>query len=117
MRHTVVIDIPDEIAEANERWAEQPGGQVAVADLSKYVEMTVTIAVHAAEFRVGGGTFRPRVVEYHHEQMTEPSSPLGDPPEDLADAWQRYQTGGHVEPHELRALDEWRGDEAESAGY
>lgn len=46
-------------------------------------------------------------------------SPLPDPPEHLADAWKRYQEGGGagVEPHELRALDEWRYDAATDAGF
>lgn len=42
---------------------------------------------------------------------------LPDPPEDLRDAWARYQRGEHVEGYEQRALDEWRGDVAEEAGY
>jgi hypothetical protein len=33
-----------------------------------------------------------------------------DPPDDLADAWRRYQQGGDVSPDELRQLDEWRAD-------
>jgi hypothetical protein len=41
---------------------------------------------------------------------------LPDPPADLADAWERYQHGGGVEPWELRKLDEWRGDVAEEMG-
>lgn len=42
---------------------------------------------------------------------------LPDPPEDLADAWRRYQAGEHVEPAEARALDEWRSDCARDAGF
>jgi hypothetical protein len=44
-------------------------------------------------------------------------NPLGDPPADLADAWARYQRGDHIEPFELRKLDEWRAERAEEAGY
>ena len=43
--------------------------------------------------------------------------PLGNPPEHLRDAWERYQHGGRVQPYELRALDEWRADVAEADGY
>lgn len=49
--------------------------------------------------------------------LAEPTSPLGDPPEELADAWERYQRGEHLHGYELRALDEWRADVAEDAGY
>jgi hypothetical protein len=42
---------------------------------------------------------------------------LGPPPEQLADAWRRYQAGEHVEPYELRKLDEWRAERAEQEGY
>jgi len=44
-------------------------------------------------------------------------SPLGDPPTELADAWRRFQAGETVEPWEVRALDEWRADRAQEAGY
>lgn len=44
-------------------------------------------------------------------------SQLPDPPEDLADAWRRYQAGERVEPYEARKLDEWRGDCAADAGF
>jgi hypothetical protein len=43
--------------------------------------------------------------------------PLGDPPEHLADAWERYQRGDRVDASELRRLDEWRGERAEAAGF
>jgi hypothetical protein len=43
--------------------------------------------------------------------------PLGDPPEHLADAWERYQRGDQVDAGELRRLDEWRGERAEAAGF
>ncbi|HSD78520.1 MAG TPA: hypothetical protein VLA98_13995 [Solirubrobacteraceae bacterium] len=46
-----------------------------------------------------------------------PTSPLGDPPPDLADAWRRYQAGEGVEPWELRKLDEWRAERAQEDGY
>jgi hypothetical protein len=58
---------------------------------------------------------------YHGQPLTrtpsEWESPLGDPPDDLADAWDRYQHGGDVAPHELRKLDEWRSERAEEDGY
>lgn len=44
-------------------------------------------------------------------------SQLPDPPEDLADAWRRFQAGERVEPYEARKLDEWRGDCAADAGF
>lgn len=47
----------------------------------------------------------------------EPTSPLPDPPENLADAWRRYQVGEPVEPWEVRKLDEWRVDCARDAGF
>jgi hypothetical protein len=40
--------------------------------------------------------------------VNEPKYP--DPPEDLADAWRRFQEGEHVSQGELRQLDEWRAD-------
>lgn len=45
------------------------------------------------------------------------SSPLPDPPADLADAWQRFQQGEPCEPYELRRIDEWRADCAADAGF
>ena len=38
-----------------------------------------------------------------------------DPPEDLRDAWARFQKGESVTPQELRDLDEWRADVHEDA--
>jgi hypothetical protein len=51
--------------------------------------------------------------------MQEADNPLGDPPAHLADAWDRFQTGGAggVTTYELRELDEWRGERAEEAGF
>lgn len=45
------------------------------------------------------------------------TSPLPDPPAKLADAWARFQRGEHIEPYEGRALDEWRSECAEAAGF
>lgn len=45
------------------------------------------------------------------------SSPLGPPPPELEDAWDRYQHGGDVESWELTKLDEWRAERAEEAGF
>jgi hypothetical protein len=44
-------------------------------------------------------------------------SGLPEPPPELADAWRRFQSGEDVEPHELRALDEWRASCAADAGF
>jgi hypothetical protein len=52
------------------------------------------------------------------KEPPEPADPLGDPPADLADAWERFQHGGgDVTASELRALDEWRASRAEEDGY
>jgi hypothetical protein len=45
------------------------------------------------------------------------ADPLGPPPEDLADAWERYQHGGEVAGWELSKLDEWRDDRAREEGF
>lgn len=47
------------------------------------------------------------------------TSPLPEPPAELADAWRRFQGGGagDVTGYELRALDEWRADCAQDAGF
>jgi 8-oxo-dGTP pyrophosphatase MutT (NUDIX family) len=38
-----------------------------------------------------------------------------DPPEDLREAWERFQRGEEVSPGDLRRLDEWRADAREDA--
>src|SRR4051812_25993596 len=46
-----------------------------------------------------------------------PPDVLGDPPCELAAAWDRFQRGERVEEWEVRALDEWRADRAAEDGY
>lgn len=40
---------------------------------------------------------------------------MPEPPEELADAWRRYQAGEDIPGYELRRLDEWRADAREDA--
>lgn len=46
----------------------------------------------------------------YEDELDEGERP--EPPEDLADAWRRYQAGEEVTQAELRELDEWRTDVA-----
>lgn len=56
------------------------------------------------------------LVERANAALGDPD-PLGEPPAELADAWARYQQGEGVQPYELRALDEWRSEQGEAAGF
>jgi hypothetical protein len=75
VKHTIVIEIPDEIETHN---AERR----AVVNLPQYIETAITGATERALLWVGGREFQARVVEYHHEQMTQPDEDDFSDPED-----------------------------------
>lgn len=64
-----------------------------------------------------GDRYEGQVATVVWTNMSTLASPLPEPPDNLKDAWARFQRGDHVEPHEARALDEWRADCAQDAGY
>ena len=61
----------------------------------------------------GGPSYTPSWHAVPWSIEGEPVQP--EPPEELADAWRRFQAGEDVTPQELRDLDEWRADAREDA--